>query len=252
MQAALPTPVSTGSGSKGFSQCPARGASISPRAFSSWKGIPLAAVWDYTCRSHDNASMRNVLLFSCLLAGVVVGGAHAQAPCAGATETGRPATPAPAAPPAKTPRPPRPRHPRRRDIRAMAITVTASAWRSTIPGRARGLRVAIDRAAAIRTPAVRSFPRTIGWNVSTRFGGGTGLRSKKSSCAGRCSTWTSRSAGAGTQGRLPAPAATAGLGTGLVRRVKCFPSSSATAGKVRRRQPRRESLLSCSGSSGRR
>jgi hypothetical protein len=41
--AALPTPVSTGSGSKGFSQ-------------SLLFGIPLAAVWDYTHRSHDNAA----------------------------------------------------------------------------------------------------------------------------------------------------------------------------------------------------
>src|SRR4029453_11142946 len=50
--AALPPPVSTGSGSKGVSQS-LRGPTL---ALSSLLGIPLAAVWDYTCRSHDNAA----------------------------------------------------------------------------------------------------------------------------------------------------------------------------------------------------
>ena len=50
--AALPPPVSTGSGSKGFSQS-LRGTTP---ALYRLLGIPLAAVWDYTCRSHDNAA----------------------------------------------------------------------------------------------------------------------------------------------------------------------------------------------------
>ena len=90
-------------------------------------GIPLAAVWDYTYRSHDNAGMRNVLLISCLLAGVVVTGIQAQAP-APAPQKPAPA-PATAPPATQTPAKTTPAPPPRRTAPAtsragMAITVT--------------------------------------------------------------------------------------------------------------------------------
>ena len=199
--------------------------------------------------------MRNLLLISCLLAGVIVSGVHAQAPAAPPPQKPAPATGAPAAPPpAKTTPPPRRAAPPAGARAGMAITVTTPQG-ATIAGVHVALMGATERGDDTDGSGQVNFPGLQPGTYRLRFSGDqvTAFEKEVVVRAGQVSD-VDVSLSPAPEPRVvtvpaptPVPAVTApGLGP------KGEPVTYAIGDLLEKeyvgRQPRRETLLSCSGS----
>ena len=199
--------------------------------------------------------MRNLLLISCLLAGVIVSGVHAQAPAAPPPQKPAPATGAPAAPPpAKTTPPPRRAAPPAGARAGMAITVTTPQG-ATIAGVHVALMGPTERGDDTDASGQVNFPGLQPGTYRLRFSGDqvTAFEKEVVVRAGQVSD-VDVSLSPAPEPRVvtvpaptPVPAVTAsGLGP------KGEPVTYAIGDLLEKeyvgRQPRRETLLSCSGS----
>jgi hypothetical protein len=200
------------------------------------------------------ASMRNVLLISCLLAGVVVSGLHAQAPATPPPQKPAPAPGAPATPPpAKTTPPPRRAAPVATRS-GMAITVTTPQG-ATIEGVHVSMMGPTERSGDTDGSGQVNFPGLQAGTYRLRFSGDevTAFEKEVVVRAGQVADVDVSLSPAPEPKVVMAPApppaaAPAAQGLGPKGQPLTHVIGDLLEKEYVGKQPRRETLLSCSGS----